>query len=425
MTTTSSAAPPDRTPHDAAWHAIFGELDARDPAYLKTYPIYFPPVGEAPSIMSVNGVDFPVGDWGAHAFADCRERLYAAGVEVREGDGMLWFTMMAMLTDSFKSNDMFAPAAATRAIKVPVTRRTRDGRKYRVWGDGPIPLILINARGIPLLLWSKLLCDETLPFRIYVIDDESGDILNGGIATVLNAKQAASEILEVVDDQRLADVLVVGWSNASRVALEVAVAGGGRISRLVLLTPTFSGPVDVAGQYTEFQNGQRRIFDAAVRSPERADDIADLLRKRWLAPIEWRASRLPIGVQEENFLRLPSRDVAAALVVPFSDGANLLRYAHQSKQDELHATSHVLSELANSVDIKLLLLTGAHDQFVSNAHTRAVMASARMHYAEACIFGAGHYLHDLQYGYFRKLLISFVRDEFQKLRLTRVATLMQ
>ena len=57
----------------------------------------------------------------------------------------------------------------------------RGGPRYFIRRTGTVPLVLVNAVGLPLEIWSRFLGDSTHPFRILVVESRCSDLVRGGM----------------------------------------------------------------------------------------------------------------------------------------------------------------------------------------------------------------------------------------------------
>jgi pimeloyl-ACP methyl ester carboxylesterase len=213
----------------------------------------------------------------------------------------------------------------------------------------------------------------------------------------------SADIEQVLAHERLSGVAALGWCNGCSVAIDLAVRGKHRVDGVVLLCPTLW--TDAAGApASPYQAEMRTIFEAIARRPEIAATCATMFREEAAKKRELAATNRVVPPKE--LFGLPDACLAASLAAPTSAAAELVHYSRRMVSDTAFQALSMLAEVASPV----LVITGTHDHIVSDTNARRILGRVASVAGFASVTGAGHYIQDLQYPYFRWLLECFVRD---------------
>jgi pimeloyl-ACP methyl ester carboxylesterase len=212
-----------------------------------------------------------------------------------------------------------------------------------------------------------------------------------------------SDIIAVLEAERLSDVHVLGWCNGCGIAIELANRASARIASLVLLSPTLwqSG-----GQENAYQLGMYRIYAAVLQRPEIAPTCAAMFLEETRQGAA--SSSLTGDIEPNALLALPDERLAECLAAPSTASGALVRYSRRMMSDAAYPALDKLS----AVSARVLVITGSHDHIVNAASTGRVLGNVASVMGHVTITGAGHYIQDTQYVYLRWLLEAFlVRSE--------------
>ena len=268
---------------------------------------------------------------------------------------------------------------------------------YLVRQKGERWLLVINALGIPLGVWSRLLADAGHDYRVLMVESAGSHLVDGGMRADADLASDVERIVRVLDAEAVDSVDVIGWCSGGRVAVQLAAEQSHRVSALILTSTTFRGAEGCDVGPTQFEEDIGGIFDSVSRSPETAGFLSELLVN---------SSKLTQPAVEDAILfRQPAQAHAAALAAPLTNGEDLKRYCRRIASDKTHFTGVALSR----VQAPILAIAGSHDHVVSNAHTWGTLGAHARRLSSAVISGAGHYAYDLQYPYFRMLLDAFTQ----------------
>jgi len=282
--------------------------------------------------------------------------------------------------------------------------RTDAARRYFIRKGGRIPLLLISALGIPVHVWSRLLLDDTHDFRIVLVETRSWDLLRGGMKDTGSIEQDCADIAEVIAREDLRSVNVLAWCNGAKIALELAGAAAGAVRSLTFVSPSFSAARPAPGGETKYESGLRQIITAAARNPAMAQLIARGF-EQLSQPVDWDSLSGRVQDRARILFGLPAREHAPALTRPFADLDSLRRYSQRGCRDYLYPSGERLDD----VGVPCLVVSGDSDHVVSSGPVKALMGSCRSPVTYALIVGAGHYAFDLQYPYFRSILVDFTK----------------
>ena len=287
-------------------------------------------------------------------------------------------------------------------------RQTATGKKYVIRRRGEQPLVLVNALGIPLKIWNRLLADPSDQFRIIVVENRCGDLFSGGMNSDVPLMQHAEDIAEVFASEHLDGVHILGWCNGGRIAIELANRCRSNVRSLTLLSPTLRSAGQKSQPGSLFEDRLEQIFTTVKKTPALAAPLVNMI-SRFSQPPDWDALASDASARAKALFALPALEIASAFLIPMSTPFFLLNYAKRTAADEAYPTKETVHSLAQS-DLPALLITGSHDSMVSNRETCAVLESAGLNGIHVEVSGAGHYIQDLQYPYLSWLLKSFIEQ---------------
>ena len=388
------------------------EIRRREPAYFTRFPIALPP----PAVCVARYLPHPLfqgaspGELEAaltKGVARCRSR----GVRFTDAGGggdPVAGILLDSIMDAFAAEQGRVPLRPAprpeQEVEHTLTEaydegQTGDGRRYFVGRQGDRPLLLINALGIPLSMWSKLLADRSHRFRIVVAESRCGEIVRGGMRSDADLMQHAADLADVLDRASIDQVEVLAWCNGGRVAIDLASRCRGRVRSLVLLSTTLRGVQGVAPAASPFEDNLQQLFKSVATDPRLAGSLCKMLGRLAKWPDWDTVAGDPVGRAVALF-RLPAKEQATALLTPMSSGEFLLNYGRRTAADE----AYPIHEAISALDVPLLVITGDHDGTVSNALILSALRAWGGKAMHASIGGAGHYVNDLQYPYLRWLL---------------------
>ena len=287
------------------------------------------------------------------------------------------------------------------------TRKTRSGHRYIVRRAGSRPLLLISALGVPLSVWSRFLSDPGHDFRIVVVENRCGDLFDGGMRSTERLDAHADDIAEVLEDPELREPLdVVSWCNGGRIGAQLGAKHPGHVKSMVFVSTTWRGIANVPAAPCAFEDSLEQIFVAIRKNPKLAVTLAGMVRKFVKAP-DWDSLANDDVARARELCRMPAIENSTALLAPMQTPDRLINYSLRTAADEAFPIAGALGSLA-SAGIPVLLITGEHDNVISNSLALDALRASCGRVTHACVSGAGHYVHDLQYRYFRWLLESFL-----------------
>jgi pimeloyl-ACP methyl ester carboxylesterase len=284
------------------------------------------------------------------------------------------------------------PRRSLETLHASYDQRSLGEIEYLVRRGGDRWLVLINAVGIPLTVWSRLIADPDHDHRILVVQAAGGSLLDGGMTSDAGLDADVDRIEQVLDAEGIDRFSVLGWCSGGRTGVELAARRGAQVEALVLAAASFRGPGTGNSRPSQFEEDIGAVFDSVQRNPASADFLSSMLVRSQGAA--------PGPVEDAMLFRLPHQDHAAALVAPFGSGEALRAYAARLASDRQHDVRAALAR----VQAPIHAITGAHDHILDNAATLALLRTQPAPVSAVEIAGAGHYAHDLQYPYFRMLL---------------------
>jgi len=282
-------------------------------------------------------------------------------------------------------------------------RATSAGAGYYIRKEGRRPVLLINATGLPIEVWRRILGDAAHDFRLIVPIRRHGDLFLGGIAQHVSLEQEASDLISIIDAEAIDAVHILAWCNGARLAVEAAGQLGRRAASLTLIAPMFKGIADLPPSPTPYLRDLQAILDAVAQAPKAAAIFAARIAET-ARPMDWSKVSPADARQREEIFRLPSRRHLEQLIKPLMSAESLVNVAQRVASDERHPTLDRLSRLKTPV----MVILGSHDGIVSNQTTIDALRKAQCPSATLLLRGAGHDLHDLQYRYLRFAFSHFL-----------------
>ena len=352
------------------------EVSLRDPVYLDRHPVGFPDVS-APiaELVSRRGVRVE-----ASAAQPLLARLFTD--TLTDGEA----------ADAGRLALSPTPCASFEDALAGYDRRSVGDIDYLVRKGGDRWLVLVNAVGIPLTVWARLLGDPSHDYRILAVEPAGSSFLEGGMRSDAPLEVDIERIERVLEAEGVGRFGILGWCSGGRMAVELAARRGDQADALVLASASFRGEGTGDGRPTQFEEDIGAVFGSVQRSPAGADFLSSMLVKSQGAA--------PGPETEAALFRLPRRDHAPALAAPFANGEALGFYAARLASDRAHAIGPALAR----VKAPIHAITGAHDHILNNDATLGLLRRHTVLASASEIAGAGHYAHDLQYPYFRMLL---------------------
>lgn len=397
----------------AAMGAAIGEIAARDGGYLSRFGLPWPDTGR---LLERHRTDLAATGWSVPmltaALASGRGQA-GRNSRIVEPDGRHaladWIGLAAMDACCMPEGSL----AASGAPVDPASLRARlssgfdhveapGGHGAFVGKDGETPLLLLNATGVPLAVWRQLIFDRSHPFKLVIPDRGRSSILAGGFETFLDIEGEASGVLAAVGTAGIRDFHILAWCNGARLALEVGRRAGGLARSLVLLSPMFKGTAGVPAALSRYERDLQSLLDVVLADPDHAGQLVRHV-PGMAGPVEWEKLASDGDRHAEVLLGLPRDIDRMALLQPLLTPSSMVNVARRVASDERHPTLQVLDGLT----VPLFVLLGSHDTIISN---RAVLNVLSRTVSRACVMrlhGAGHYLHDLQYGYLRYSLMHW------------------
>src|SRR6476661_5469274 len=105
---------------------------------------------------------------------------------------------------------------------------------------------------------------------------------------------------------------------------------------------------------------------------------------------------------------LPAKDYAWGIMVSLTEPSSFINIARRVASDENYPMDQALAKLAT----RTMVIQGSHDQVVSNQLASVAMRQICTNsILKVTLAGSGHYIHDLQYHYFRLLLTEFLVNQ--------------
>jgi pimeloyl-ACP methyl ester carboxylesterase len=115
---------------------------------------------------------------------------------------------------------------------------------------------------------------------------------------------------------------------------------------------------------------------------------------------------------------LPAKEHAYDMIAPLTAPQSFINIARRNASDE----SYWMAEALGKVKTRTMVIMGSDDNIVSNALVVSafdnICGNATV---KVVLTGSGHYIHDLQYHYFRRLLAEFLGNRQSPTRTARIS----
>jgi pimeloyl-ACP methyl ester carboxylesterase len=285
-------------------------------------------------------------------------------------------------------------------------RQSRRGLTYYIRNQGSRPLLLINATGAPIAVWYRFLADPAHDFKIILPQRRGSDLFRGGLQQHVDISTDSSDLGSILDNERFQQIDVLAWCNGARVGIDFANSRAPQISSMVLLGPMLKGIHGVPASPSNFERDLQPLLDAVKKESSLAPFMAQVIAKQPTSPDWNRWINSPVARAQALFA-MPARDHASAMIAMLTDPQSFINIACRVDSDESYPMNQALERLQT----RTMVIMGSDDGIVSNELVSSAMKQmCRNIVTRVILRGSGHYIHDLQYHYFRWLLNAFLAD---------------
>lgn len=282
-------------------------------------------------------------------------------------------------------------------------KQTAAGLRYFIRNEGNKPLLLINSAAVAIDVWRNFLADSHHDFRIIVPDRRGADLFTGGLRQYVDIHAESTDLAAILESESIEEADVVAWCNGARLAIDLAIRPSPRISSVVLVTPTFKGLTGAALASSRFEQDIQMLFDRAIKNPEVAPFCSKAISHQ-AEPPDWNRLAHRGSERARTLFELAAREHTCGILAPLTEPASFVNMARRVASDDNHPTGQALGQFRG----RTMVIMGSHDHIVSNALTAWAIEQCRNSVVVATLMGGGHYIHDLQYHYFRLLLTWFL-----------------
>jgi len=296
-------------------------------------------------------------------------------------------------------------------------RQTRGGLGYYVRNEGSDPLLLINATGTPISIWRHFLADSTHNFKIIVPRRRGGDLFRGALQQHVDIRAESADFISILESESLQETAVLAWCNGARVAIDLATCGATRISSLVLVGPMLKGIRGIAPSPSNFERDLQPLLDAVAKEESLAPYLSKTIADQPQAP-DWSRMVNSPEARTRALFGLSAKEHACGITACLTEPASFINIARRVVSDEDYPMAQALAKLA----ARTMVIQGSHDQVVSNELvSSAIKKLCGNPVTKVVLAGSGHYIHDLQYHYFRLLLKEFLSNHQAPPRTARLS----
>jgi pimeloyl-ACP methyl ester carboxylesterase len=283
-------------------------------------------------------------------------------------------------------------------------RQTSGGVSYFVRNGGTRSLLLINATGAPIAIWNQFFSDTTHDFKIILPQRRGSDLFRGGLQQHVDIRKDSEDLASILDAESLEKADVLAWCNGARVAIDLANYRSHQISSMVLLGPMLKGIQGVPPSPSNFERDLQPLLDAVSRESSLAPFMAQLIAKQPTSPDWGRWANAP-ATRAQALFAMPAKEHAGAMMAMLTEAQSFINIARRVASDE----SYPMNQALGKIQPRTMVIMGADDSIVSNELVSSAMKQmCHNAVSKVVLKGSGHYIHDLQYHYFRWLLLEFL-----------------
>ena len=295
-------------------------------------------------------------------------------------------------------------------------RQTSGGVIYYVRNEGVHPLLLINATGTPVAVWSQFLADPTHDFRIILPVRRGSDLLRGGLQQHVDIRADSADLASILDAESLGQSDVLAWCNGARVAIDLANSRSYQIASMVLLSPMIKGVQGVPAKPSNFERDLQPLLDAVSKDSSMAPFLSQVIAKQPTAPDWSRWTNAPASRAQALFA-MPARIHADAMIANLTEPLSFINIARRVASDE----SYPMAQALRKLQTRTMVIMGSDDNIVSNElFSSAIKQMCCNSISRVVLKNSGHYIHDLQYHYFRWLLVEFLQKRRSPRKTARI-----
>lgn len=286
-------------------------------------------------------------------------------------------------------------------------RTTTGGMSYYVRHKGTHPLLLINATGTQIHIWKQFLADPGHDFKIILPRRRNTNLFSGGLQQHLDIETESADLISILDAESMDKVDVLAWCNGARIGIDLTNRCAHQISSMVLLGPMLKGVRGIPPRPSNFERDLQPLLDAVSKESSLAPFLAKTISKQPQSP-DWGRINAP-AARAQALFAMPARDHANGMIANLTDPQSFINIARRVASDE----SYPMDQALRNLKARTMVIQGSDDNIVSNE----LVVSAMKQLCETSVLkvvvkGSGHYVHDLQYHYFRWLLNEFlVKDQ--------------
>jgi pimeloyl-ACP methyl ester carboxylesterase len=392
------------------------EVCRRDPSYISSFPLNAFPDGTAAAYAQHPLCNQLPPDAMEQALVEGLgyiARTWAQGAPARSGEDpvsrFLWDCIVdALLADqgllTLQPHSGFSGAIGDVLEQEYSLRRTAAGVGYYIRHRGTHPLLLINATGTPIAIWKQFLADPSHEFKIILPLRRGSDLLRGGLQQHVDIRTDSVDLASILSAESLEQCDILAWCNGARVAIDLATYRPQQIASLALLGPMIKGIQGVEPCPSNFERDLQPLLDAVSKESSLAPFLSQFIAKQPTSPDWGRWTNSPKSRAQALFA-MPAQDYAGAMIANLTDPQSFINIARRVASDESYPMNQALGNLQN----RAMVIMGSDDNIVSNElFSSAVKQICRNAVTKVVLGGSGHYIHDLQYHYFRWLLIEFL-----------------
>ncbi|MBB2487985.1 alpha/beta hydrolase [Mitsuaria sp. WAJ17] len=324
-----------------------------------------------------------------------------------------WSAAWQAHLDALRQSHLAATApVARRWAHLPGMRlESIDGAPLRAWrlGEGPQTVLLLNAFGLSLDVWSELALALSPHCSVLALEarDDAAVAAEALSSTYYDSEDSWAQYLQSVRQllalRQTGPLHLLSWCGGAKFALDLARALPQDVASLCLLAPSYAGVDCGAGGDSSFETSLNTMCRLVQRTPAAADSMA-----RSMLALLKRGDGAADDPQ--RLWSLPDAHTAHWLHEPYVSADRMRQYSRQLVNFRAHAVS--LPPAVEPLAQPCLLIMGDSDTATCAERARA-MGAVTSQTLQLGLRAAGHYLIHQDAALVARLLRAFLREGLQ------------
>lgn len=359
----------------------------------------------------------------------CLTELYSQGITLRHQSELDPLSKLVLLSivDGLLAPEKSETQITTPQTNIPyqdklirreITKSSGDKVSYFELGRNQPSLLIINAVGVSLAPWARLIQDDEFTHNL-IFWQYNQEATHGGLTKFHSIEHYIEDINAIISALDVEQIDILSWCSGCRVSLPLSACIPEKINRHIMLSPTLQGVAGCENHTSQYETNLNNFLQAVYKTPSIAPQVCHMLKQSSLNEFDPSILRALEPMQRttgaEKLLALPAKEHTAIYTEVFHEPNSLNQYAHFIENvKEQNISSDIKQSKANHYAIM-----GSHDTSVNNQATLTAFKEKPLSYFT--VFGASHYLQYQQYDLFKRIVSFILKGDTQPLCLSRVS----